>query len=292
MQKQPFQIGLSKDKELMKLLREFQRSPGSLSFVALAEQYRKKGLLEQALEICDEGLRFHTDLSSALLVKARCFFDQRRYSDALNATAKIILQNPENLRAHKMRAEIFTLLGQRGAALTSLGTVLRLFPQDEEARKAFEELRGLQSTKDASVKAAERLSGAGALVSSVGKIDDFQVGNPAILEQWRGTNAPVEAVTQIAHEDAEAEEEPAIATRTIAELYLRQGLTLKARAVLKKMLRDNADNQWARETLQDIRSDGIVLPADREAAAKKQKLERKLQFLERLLTQVRLAPKV
>jgi hypothetical protein len=58
---------------------------------------------------------------------------------------------------------------------------------------------------------------------------------------------------------------------------------------LRKILEEEPDNAWARETLQDLGSDGIVLPAQRPQIAKQRSaLTQRAKMLERMLAQVRL----
>jgi Tetratricopeptide repeat len=134
----------------------------------------------------------------------------------------------------------------------------------------------------------------------LGLIQDFQVGS--FREALASVPAePTEIPSMPADEEVSAEvfaeaeledanePDPTFATRTIAELYLRQGLTAKARRVLRKILQEDPSHEWARETLQDLGSDGIVPlaqkpPSDSRRAA----LAARARLLERMLAQVRL----
>jgi tetratricopeptide (TPR) repeat protein len=80
-------------------------------------------------------------------------------------------------------------------------------------------------------------------------------------------------------------DEPTIATRTIAELYLRQGFRARAIAVMQKILHDDPSHKWARETLQALHSDEIL---PKPKVNPKQRLAAKAQLLERMLLQIRL----
>jgi hypothetical protein len=86
----------------------------------------------------------------------------------------------------------------------------------------------------------------------------------------------------------EDESEPTFATRTIAELYLRQGLKAKAVRVLRKILREDEANLWARETLQELESDEIVLPARPQPSNRSSLLKKRAKALELMLARVRL----
>src|SRR6218665_1023734 len=114
---EPYKPGLVRNRGLLQQLKEFQRNPRSLIFVALADSYRQEGLPHQALEILEEGLAYHPGLASALIAKARCLFELRRYAEALAEPQAATRTNPQNLKAFKLQAEIYVRLGQRKAAI-------------------------------------------------------------------------------------------------------------------------------------------------------------------------------
>lgn len=295
-EKEPYRPGLVRNENLVQQLKELQKNPRSLIFVSLAEAYRAENLPHQALEILEEGLAYHPQLASAVLAKARCLFDLRRFGEAALVCKEIIKQNPGNIKAHKLQADIFIRLGQRRGAIRALAQVVSLFPQDREALKALEELENLES---GTIVSTENLSGRASVdtvAAPPGRIDDFQVGSfseslAAIPQEKQERPAVVEMISSSDQVEAEEDEsvEPTFATRTIAELYLRQGLRRKAQRVLRKILQEDPGNAWARETLQDLGSDGIVLPVRKsEVNSRRTALSAQANMLERLLAQVRL----
>lgn len=279
-----YRPGLAKNQTLVQQLKEFQKDPKSLVFVTLAEAYRAEGLPHQALEILEEGLVFHPKLSSALLCKSKSLFDLRRYADALKEIKEALKINPDNLRALRFQAEINVRLGQRKAAIRALTRLVSLFPQDQEAVRALEELENLEFGTNLPTNEIIRASTDASPV--LGKIEEFQIGT--VAESFASIGAiPQESenLAIIAEEDqSDAQEEPTFATRTIAELYLRQGLKSKAKSVVRKILKDDPSNVWAREILQDLESNGIVA----RQKDPKDHLRKKAKALEQLLASVRL----
>lgn len=282
-----YRPGLGKNQSLVQQLKEYQRDPRSLVFVTLAEAYRAEGLAGQALEILSEGLEFHPKLSSAFLCKSKCFYDLKRYADSLKEIQNALQINPDNLRALRFQAEIYVRLGQRKSAIRALTRVVSLFPQDQEAVQALEELENLEFGTNLPVNEILRASTDQA-PTELGKIEEFQIGTVsesfASIGAIPGVVAALPAVASV--EELEQEEEPTFATRTIAELYLRQGLKSKAKSVIRKILKEDPANMWARETLQELETDGIVAP--QKKLDPKDHLKRKARFLEQLLANVRL----
>ena len=294
-----YRPGLGQNQSLVQQLKELQRNPRSLVFVTLAESYRTERLPHQALDILEEGLAYHPGLASALIVKARCLFDLRRFAEASAVCRQILTANPANIKAQKLQADIFVRLGQRRSAIRALTKVVSLFPQDREAVKALEELEGLETRI---IAPPERLSRASsdAPPAALGRIVDFQVGSFSETLASIPEEKPVAAVVRpsappvslrtLEPEDSDGDSpEPTFATRTIAELYLRQGLKAKAMKVLRKILQEDPGHAWARETLQDLGSDGIVPVAQKPPVdSRRAALAASARRLEQMLAQVRL----
>lgn len=282
-----YKPGLARNQSLVQQLTEFQKNPKSLIFVSLADTYRQEGLPLQALEILEEGLGVHPHLPSALLCQSRCLFDTKRYAEALKITQVLLKANPDNLRANKLQAEIYVRLGQRRSAIRALTRVVSLFPQDKESVRALEELENLEYGTNIPTNQILRASVDSPPV--LGKIEEFEVGTLSDSFAAIGaiSAAPSNKALRSPLETAEVEDdEPTFATRTIAELYIRQGLAAKARRVIQKILREDPTNEWARETLQDLESDGIVARSKGNMAS--DKLKKKARVLEKILAQVRL----
>lgn len=300
MEKEPYRPGLSQDKTLVAELKELQKRPNSLVFASLAERYRTKGLARQALEILEEGLTKHPEFAPALVVKARCCFDLRRYADCLEILEGVLRRNPENIKAEKLRAEVFQRLGQKQAAIGALTRVIGLVPMDREAHKALEELRNLNEAR-VEMQAVRTADFASIPPSpSRGELKDFEVRSIA-ESQIFATGVVPETTPAVANlkqdevadswnEEDEAAagpfEDNTFATRTVAELYLRQGLQDKAKRVLALMLHKDASDDWARETLQKL---SATNDKTRSSQAQRTQLMLKAQYLERLLVRVQSA---
>lgn len=286
MQGDVFRPGLSRDPQLVSQLREFQTNPRSLVFVSLAESYRKLGLFEQALEICAEGLEEHPDLPAGLLVKARIFFDQKRFAASLEIANAVLRRNPENIKARRLNAEIYLRLGQKQRALQSLTELLRLNPSDGEALRAMEDLESELNPALPVVDTRLIMRGSS---DSRAAIQEFQVEH---LSDWRESGAiesPELPQTVAAEKPAvsasEDDSEPAFATRTIAELYLRQGHEEKARKVLRRMLEQDANDAWTQAAWARLNGEENLSDTTSENPAKRVALA-KVKYLERLLARV------
>lgn len=272
MQSNTYIPGLSRNTDLVAKLKEFQENPESLVFVSLSEEYRKQGYPAQALEIVREGQLFHPKLVSAWMCEARILVDLKRFAEALLVTAKILKDSPEHIRAMQLRADIFSRLGQRMAAIKELRKILFLFPDDQNTSA---QIIALESVEDES-KTDTPLALIGK-PEAKGALEGFEVKSIKEIE-------PVQEEL-VAHEYVPDAVSDTFATRTIAELYLRQGLNSKALAVLKRILASDPANHWAKEAMRNIQANSSLPDQTNKVVLERQTiLSKKAQYLERALT--------
>ena len=63
--------------EIEKLEARYRDNPKGRNFAPLADAYRKAGLIDNAVELCQTGLKLHPDYVSAYIVYARCLSCRR-----------------------------------------------------------------------------------------------------------------------------------------------------------------------------------------------------------------------
>ena len=80
---------------------------------------------------------------------------------------------------------------------------------------------------------------------------------------------------------------PALSSSTIAELYLRQGLTERAREVYRQVLAEDPGNERARAGLHDLDAAAALGGPVAERAARRAALQRTIEALEAMLAAVR-----
>ena len=122
-----------------KTLEEYQllllRNPSSRVFAPLAESYRKMGLLQQALELCEKGVKYNPHYPSGFVAYGKILFELQRFEDASLAFEQATLQQNDNILAHKLRAMSLSKLGLQKEALQAYKKVLFLNPKDHQAEK-------------------------------------------------------------------------------------------------------------------------------------------------------------
>jgi tetratricopeptide (TPR) repeat protein len=91
--------------------------PGSRIFVGLAEEYRRAGRFGDALATLRTGLEAHPTYLSARIAVARLYHEMGRDEEAIDAFARVLASDRENLVAAKALGDLYS---RRGDALEAV----------------------------------------------------------------------------------------------------------------------------------------------------------------------------
>ena len=93
------------------LRRRVQLDPASIAFAALAEEFRRMGRHEEAIETCRAGLLRHPAYLSARVTLGRALIEVGDYDAAREELETVLRSAPENLAAIRGLAQIHERLG-------------------------------------------------------------------------------------------------------------------------------------------------------------------------------------
>ena len=99
------------------LRRRVLKDPASIAFAQLAEEYRRAGSYEDAIEACRSGLAIHPGYLSARVTLGRALLEMNDLDAALGELEYVLKTAPENLAAIRGVAEIHHRRGALGEAL-------------------------------------------------------------------------------------------------------------------------------------------------------------------------------
>ena len=125
---------------LLKYLKQFQEDPTSKIFAPLAESYRKIGLIDEAIEICKEGLEANPDFVGGKVALARAYFDKKQFHEVLNLTKQIVSLYPDNIAAQRLYADASMQLANFQEALQSYKMLLYYNPLDSDVASIVKDL--------------------------------------------------------------------------------------------------------------------------------------------------------
>jgi len=119
--------------EINRLKEKIEKDPNSKLFVPLAEEYKKAGMYDDAIDVLAKGLERQPSYLSARVSLGKIYIEKGMLDEARSEFEKVIAAIPDNLYAHKKLAETYRDLGEKDKAIKEFKTVLRLNPMDEWA---------------------------------------------------------------------------------------------------------------------------------------------------------------
>ena len=124
------------------LRRRVQKDPASIAFAQLAEEYRRAGRLQEAVETCRTGLGRHPGYLSARVTLGRALLELGELDGAQDELKQVLKTAPENLAALRGLADIHHRRGELREALAHYRTALEFAPHDPELERLVEEIGG------------------------------------------------------------------------------------------------------------------------------------------------------
>jgi len=94
------------------LKRRVQQDPASIAFAALADEYRRAGLFDEAVETCRAGLQRHPAYLSARVTLGRSLLELGEFDEAETELQQVLRAAPENLAAIRALADIHHRRGE------------------------------------------------------------------------------------------------------------------------------------------------------------------------------------
>ena len=132
--------------EIDKLEARFRDNPKGRNFAPLADAYRKAGLIDNAIDLCQNGLKLHPDYVSAYIVYARCLVDKKDDAGALGVFRKVLELDGENIIALRGLAELAERTGKYEEQVEWLSRLLNADPMNGDAAEALARAKGKVAT--------------------------------------------------------------------------------------------------------------------------------------------------
>jgi tetratricopeptide (TPR) repeat protein len=97
---------MAENPRIEELRRRVQEDPASIAFAALAEEYRRQGRYDEAVEACHAGLQRHPAYMSARVTLGRALIETGDLAAAREQFETVLRSAPENLAAIRGLAQI------------------------------------------------------------------------------------------------------------------------------------------------------------------------------------------
>lgn len=131
---------MTTNSRLEDLRRRVEKDPASIAFAQLAEEYRRAGDPQRAIDVCRAGLEIHPAYLSARVTLGRALLELNQLEAAEAEMARVLRSAPENLAALRALAEIHHRRGERAEALTHYRAAFVLAPNDPELEETVADL--------------------------------------------------------------------------------------------------------------------------------------------------------
>jgi tetratricopeptide (TPR) repeat protein len=107
----------------------------SLVFSRLADCYRKKGEIQQAIGVCIQGLAIHPDYVTGRVILGRCYLEQEKLKEAIAEFIHVVELDRRNQVAVKMIADVYARQGMKEKAGDLYAYLLRMDPDNQSLAK-------------------------------------------------------------------------------------------------------------------------------------------------------------
>ena len=248
----------------LKYLSTFQKNPRSRVFAPLAEHYRKMGMLDKAMEIIKQGIRYNPDYVMGYLELAFCYADLKNFPLGYATLRPLVASNRDNLRLQKLFATICLELGQEEEALETYKYLLFMNPKDADVAKKVMELESksnqgavivspvVESGRSTSFEIDQLASTPFDVEKEADEWIQMDFTTPEVNNDVSAKDKIQEIHTEHIESDISDDEAPVI-THTLVDLYCKQGHINKALNILEKILELNPHDQRTIEKLKTVR---------------------------------------
>ncbi|HPI03656.1 MAG TPA: tetratricopeptide repeat protein [Candidatus Goldiibacteriota bacterium] len=144
--------------EIEDLKKKLSQNPDSLTFVPLAEAYRKSGMYKEAVDVCKAGLEKHPAYTSARVVLGRLYLEQELYDEAAEELKKVEVVDHDNIMVHSMLGNIYVKKQMFAQAVEQFQRVLSLNPEDMETQDKLQEALSAKQTVPSESKKEEKIA--------------------------------------------------------------------------------------------------------------------------------------
>jgi tetratricopeptide (TPR) repeat protein len=267
---------------LEKLEKICSKNPTSILFARLAEGFLQKGHVKRAAEIARQGLRYRPSYVAGHVVMGKCYLAVGHFEEARQEFQKVLQLDSDHPAALWHLGQIDLQFGWADLALRHFELALILDPLNQEIAKQIAQLKVdvTQTIERVSIE-DEQIEDVESLDVSVIDEDVETVVEEMDIEAISSTaDAPrpelvvdknlaslVSALAQGESADSDDKKEKpvqkktqethkmeAIATATLAELYVQQGLVEQAVVTLKQVLLRDPDNDLVQARLEALQS--------------------------------------
>jgi tetratricopeptide (TPR) repeat protein len=129
-------------KEEVKFLQgKLEKKEDSILFARLADAYLQMDRIDEAIELCEKGIKKHPFYVTGHYVLGKCYLKKKLFDQAEKELKRVLLFDPKYIAAHRDYGELMAQIGWHNTCEMSYEEILRFDPFNETAKKRLIELK-------------------------------------------------------------------------------------------------------------------------------------------------------
>ncbi|MGH7454979.1 MAG: tetratricopeptide repeat protein, partial [bacterium] len=130
-----------------------QQNPNSLTFGRVAEALMQQGRLDEAIQLCEEGIRRHPYYVTGHMVLGKCYLQKKLFDQAEKEFKRVLLFDPKYLAAHKHYGDLMREIGWDNTCEMSYRKIMQIDPFDKAVKALVEEFANKAKGEKAALSA-------------------------------------------------------------------------------------------------------------------------------------------
>lgn len=119
---------------------KLKHNPDSILFARLAELYLSFDRIEDAVKLCEDGIRKHPSYVTGHYILSKCYLRQNKLENAKKELRRVLYYDPYYIAAHRDYGDLMDKEGWANTAIDSYGKILEVDPLNKAVRGRFQEI--------------------------------------------------------------------------------------------------------------------------------------------------------
>ncbi|MDZ7269004.1 MAG: tetratricopeptide repeat protein [candidate division KSB1 bacterium] len=116
-----------------------QQNPDSLTFARVADVLMRNGRLDEAIQVCEEGVRRHPYYVTGHFVLGKCYRQKKLYDMAEKEFKRVLLFDPKHIAAHRQYGDLMREIEWDNTCEMSYRKILHIDPLDSYVQSVVDE---------------------------------------------------------------------------------------------------------------------------------------------------------
>lgn len=123
------------------LLGKLEANEDSILFARLADAYLQMDRVDEAIELCEKGIRKHPYYVTGHYVLGKCYLKKKLFDQAEKELKRVLLFDEKYIAAHRDYGELMAQIGWSNTCEMSYEEIIRIDPYNEKAQQRLIELK-------------------------------------------------------------------------------------------------------------------------------------------------------